>query len=88
MHRITRSALVTDLYLTIKTAPKTVQSKLRSKLAMDSDEGARMLAQAIAEKIDNQSRMVIATEMVVTDQPCDARPGKWGEHEPDPCVDQ
>ena len=88
MHRLTRDQLTTNITVAIKTAPNAVQAKLRSKLATDRDEGARRLAEVIATELDSRTHMVIATEMVVIDRPCDARPGVWGIDEPDPCPGQ
>lgn len=66
----------------LATAPDPVKQRLRSKLTTDSDWARNELAKRIAALIDNDSSMVVATELV--GEPHHARPGKWGVDEPTP----
>lgn len=83
MRRRTRKEIETIVAVTLATAPPLVQSRLRSKLTTDKDWARVELAKLIAAKVDNDSSMVIVTEMLGT-LPYD-RPGKWGIDEPSPC---
>ena len=65
--------------------PKTVKTKLRSKLPIVNDEGAMELAEKLAEHVDSDCRMVIETEFVSSDKPVNERLGRWGADEPNPC---
>lgn len=82
MHRLTRAEIETLLAVTLATAPPLVKSKLRSKLTTDKDWARGELAKLLAAKVDNDSSMVIVTELLGT-IPYD-RCGKWGVDEPDP----
>ena len=50
-HRVTLEELERNIYIAIKVAPKHVKSKLRSKLALESDAAAREMAKAIIENL-------------------------------------
>ena len=83
MHRLSRAEIETLIAVTLATAPPLVKSRLRSKLTIDKDWARGELARLIAAKIDNDSSMVVVTEMLRL-IPYD-RPGKWGVDEPAPC---
>lgn len=83
MHRLSRAQLETMIAVTLATAPKLVQSRLRSKLTTDKDWARGELAKLIAAKLDNDSSMVVVTEMLRL-LPYDRR-GKWGLDEVPPC---
>lgn len=82
MRRLSRSEIENLIAVALATAPPTVKSKLRSKLTTHKDWARDELAKLIAAKVDNDSSMVIVTELLGT-LPYD-RPGKWGVDEPDP----
>ena len=83
MRRLSRKEIETTIAVALATAPPLVKSRLRSKLTTDKDWARSELAKLIASKVDNDSSMVIVTEMLGT-LPYD-RPGKWGSDEPAPC---
>lgn len=83
MRRLSRREIEIIVAVSLATAPPLVKSRLRSKLTSDKDWARDQLAQVIASKLDNQSSMVIVTEMLKT-IPYD-RPGKWGIDESPPC---
>ena len=84
MRRLSRSEIETTIAVTLATAPPLVKSRLRSKLTTDKDWARGELARLIAAKIDNDSSMVIVTEMLGLLHY--DRPGKWGVDEPDPTL--
>ncbi|MFL6758246.1 MAG: hypothetical protein ACJ8EG_11840, partial [Sphingomicrobium sp.] len=65
------------------TAPPLIKRKLRSKLPHEADEARRELARAICDQVDNDSYMVIVTELIARTTPY-PRLGKWGVDEPAP----
>ena len=69
----------------LATAPALTKSKLKSKLPHVADEARRELAERICNQIDNDSYMVIVTDMVAMTTPYPRR-GKWGVDEPPPAV--
>lgn len=83
MRRLSRREIEIIIAVTLATAPPLVKSRLRSKLTTDKDWARGQLAEIIAAKLDNQSSMVIVTEMLNL-IPYD-RPGKWGIDEAPPC---
>lgn len=84
MHRLSRSEIETLVAVTLATAPPLVRQRLRSKLTTDRDWARAELARGIAAKLDNDSSMVVVTEMLGL-LPYD-RPGKWDVDEPAPCA--
>jgi len=70
--------------VTLATASPLVKRELRSKLATDKDWARGELAKLIAAKLDNDSSMVVVTEMLRL-LPYDRR-GKWGVDEPMPAT--
>lgn len=82
MHRLSRQEIETLVAVTIATAPPLLKSKLRSKLTTDKDWARQELAKLIAAQVDNDSSMVVVTEMLRL-IPYDRR-GKWGIDEPAP----
>jgi hypothetical protein len=83
MHRISR----TDLYHTIYGVITCSRLKRRSAgrqihASLETQEGQSAVTHLICDAIDNDSRMVIATEMVGFGH--GARHGKWGVDEPVP----
>jgi hypothetical protein len=83
MHRLSRAEIETLIAVTLTTAPRLVKSKFRSKLTTDKDWARGELAKLIATKLDNESSMVVVTEMLQL-LPYDRR-GKWGLDEVPPC---
>ena len=83
MHRLSRAQIEDLIAVTLATAPDLVKQRLRSKLTSDKDWARGELARIIAAKLDNDSSMVVVTEMLKT-IPYD-RPGKWGIDELAPC---
>ena len=83
MHRPPRAQIENLIAVTLATAPPLVKSRLRSKLTLDTDWARDELARLIAAKFDNDSSMVVVTEMLRL-IPYD-RPGKWGVDEATPC---
>jgi hypothetical protein len=84
MHRIARRDLETFVFVALATAPPLVKSRLRSKLPHEADRAREALARKICDQLDNDSYMVIVTEMI--GQPPYSRLGKWGVDEPVPAV--
>ena len=79
MHRISRRDLADSINVLITCSRLKRRTGGRQITAsLDTHEGAIALTELICNAIDNDSRMVIATEMV------DQRPGKWGVDEPIP----
>jgi hypothetical protein len=83
MHRLPRNDLEALVHVAIATAPPLIKRKLKSKLPHEADEARSELAQSICDKIDNDSFMVIVTEMIAQTTPYPRR-GKWGVDEPVP----
>ena len=83
MHRISRAEIESLVAVTLATAPPLVKQRLRSKLTTDKDWARGELARLIAAKVDNDSSMVVVTEMLRL-FPYDRR-GQWGVDEPPPC---
>jgi len=82
MHRISR----TDLYHTIYGVIACSRLKRRSAgrqihTSLDTQEGASKVTELICDAIDNDSKMVISTEMLPGTWP---HLGKWGIDEPVP----
>ena len=85
MHRVARRDLEALVFVAIATAPPLIKRKLRSKLPHEADEARRELARSICEKIDNDSYMVIVTELIARTTPY-PRLGQWGVDEPVPAT--
>ena len=85
MHRAARRDLEALVFVAIATAPRLVKSRLRSRLPHEADEARKALAQSICARIDNDSYMVIVTEMIARTTPYPHR-GKWGVDEPTPAT--
>ncbi|MFL6854069.1 MAG: hypothetical protein ACJ8D3_01265 [Sphingomicrobium sp.] len=83
MHRVARRDLEALVFVAIATAPPLIKRKLRSKLPHEADEARRALARAICDQVDNDSYMVIVTELIAQTTPY-PRLGKWGVDEPAP----
>ena len=83
MHRVARRDLEALVFVAIATAPPLIKRKLKSKLLEERDEGRKALAQSICDKIDNDSYMVIVTELIARTTPY-PRLGQWGVDEPVP----
>lgn len=85
MHRVARRDLEALVFVAIATAPSLIKRKLTSKLLEERDEARRHLAQSICAKIDNDSYMVIVSELVAQSSPYPRR-GAWGVDEPVPAT--
>ena len=85
MHKVARKDLEALVFVAIATAPPLIKRKLKSKLPHEADEARAELAKSICNKIDNDSYMVIVTEMVARSTPYPRR-GKWGVDEPVPAT--
>lgn len=85
MHRVARRDLEALVFVAIATAPPLIKRKLKSKLLEERDEARRALAQSICEKIDNDSYVVIVTELIARTTPY-PRLGQWGVDEPVPAT--
>ncbi len=83
--RVARKDLEALVFVAIATAPPLIKRKLKSKLPHEADEARAELAKSICNKIDNNSYMVIVTEMVARSTPYPRR-GKWGVDEPVPAT--
>lgn len=83
MHRIDNDYLETIISVAIKTAPKTVKQGMRSKLPVVRDEAIRRIAKHVADQINNDSVMVVRTELV-DKIGSNGRPGVWGVDEVNP----
>ena len=85
MHRVARRDLEALVFVAIATAPALIKRKLKSRLPHEADEARKALAQSICEKIDNDSYMVIVTELIVRTTPY-PQLGQWGVDEPTPAT--
>ena len=84
MHRLPRRDLEALVFVAIATAPPAIKRGLKSKLLEERDKARKALAQSICAKIDNDSFMVIVTELI-GQQPY-KRLGNWGVDEPMPAT--
>lgn len=82
MHRISRADLETQIAVILATAPDLVRQRLRSKLTSDRDWARHQLASRIAAQFDNDSTMVVKTDLVGLAP--NQKPGKWGVDEQPP----
>lgn len=85
MHRVARRDLEALVFVAIATAPPAIKRGLKSKLLTDRDRARQELARSICEKVDNDSYMVIVTEMIARTTPSPHR-GTWGVDEPVPAT--
>ena len=72
------------VYVALTCAPPAIKRGLKSKLLDERDKARGELARKICDQIDNDSAMVIVTEMI-----CLAEKryrGKWGVDEPVPAT--
>ncbi len=83
--RVSRSDLEALVHVALATAPLLIKRKLKSRLPHEADEARAALAKSICDKIDNDSFMVIVTEMIAQTTPYPRR-GKWGVDEMEPAV--
>ena len=81
MHRVARRDLEALVFVAIATAPPLIKRKLKSKLLAGgaTRRGARW-RESICDRIDNDSYMVIVTEMIARTTPYPRR-GHWGVDE-------
>ena len=84
MHRLPRRDLEDLVFVAITCAPSAIKRGLKSKLLEDRDKARAELARNICDKIDNDSAMVIVTELIAQ-QEKKVR-GKWGVDEPVPAT--
>ena len=84
MHRVARRDLETLVFVAIATAPSAIKRGLKSKLLAERDKARKDLTRSICEKLDNDSYMVIVTELI--GEAYQARLGKWGVEEPVPAT--
>jgi hypothetical protein len=82
MHRIARHDLEALVYVALTCAPPAIKRGLRSKLLEERDKARGELARKICDQIDNDSAMVIVTELIGEAQV--RHRGKWGVDEPVP----
>jgi hypothetical protein len=85
VHRVSRRDLEALVFVAITTAPAAIKRGLKSKLIEERDKARDALTRAICDRIDNDSYMVIVTEMVARSTPYPRR-GKWGIDEPVPAA--
>ena len=83
--RVSRKDLEALVFVAITTAPPAIKRGLKSKLLTDRDKARQTLTRSICEKLDNDSYMVIVTEMVARTSPY-PHLGKWGIDEPVPAT--
>ena len=83
MHKVARRDLEALVFVAIATAPPLIKRKLKSKLLEERDQARGELARSICDRIDNDSYMVIVTEMIAQTTPY-PRLGAWGVDEPAP----
>jgi hypothetical protein len=79
--RVSRKDLEALVFVAIATAPAAIKRGLKSKLTEERDKARDALTRSICDRIDNDSYMVIVTEMVARSTPYPRR-GKWGVDEP------
>jgi hypothetical protein len=84
MHRIARKDLEALVYVAITCAPPLIKRGMKSKLLDERDKARGELARMICERIDNDSYMVIVTEMI--GEAHKRYRGKWGVDEPVPAT--
>lgn len=85
MRRVSKDDLTDRIYVELKVLPKFVTARLRSKLAQESDEAARAIAEHLVRKLDGDSIMVIEADPIDA-TPYGQRPGRFGVDEPDPAA--
>ena len=83
--RVSRNDLQSLVFVALACASDAIRHGLKSKLLEERDKARRALARSICEKIDNDSYMVIVTEMIATTTPYPRR-GEWGVDEPAPAT--
>jgi hypothetical protein len=84
MHRISRSDLLHTIYTVITCSRLKRRTGGRQiHASLDTQEGQAAVTELICNAIDNDSKMVIATEMVGDFY---KRRGKWGVDEPVPAA--
>jgi hypothetical protein len=81
--RVSRRDLEALVFVAMATAPAAIKRGLKSKLIEERDKARDALTRSICDRIDNDSYMVIVTEMVARSTPYPRR-GKWGVDEPVP----
>ena len=86
MHRVARRDLEALVFVAIATAPPAIKRGLKSKLLQERDKARGELARMICEQIDNDSCMVIVTELISRE--ADRIRGTWGVDEPVPATVQ
>src|SRR5262245_49777548 len=84
MYRLARKDLEALVYVALTCAPAAIKRGLKSKLLEDRDRAREALAQKVCDQIDNDSYMVIVTEMIGEAQK--RYRGKWGVDEPVPAT--
>jgi hypothetical protein len=85
MHRIARRDLESLVFVAITCASPAIKRGLKSKLLEERDKARGELARSICDKIDNDSYMVIVTELIAQSSPYPRR-GEWGVDEPVPAT--
>ncbi|MBB5685003.1 hypothetical protein [Sphingobium boeckii] len=78
MHRIARNDLEAAIFVSIQCAPKTMKQRVERDGGLAGERAFKELAKHICDQIDNQSHMVIRTELVGYAM------GKWDIDEPSP----
>ena len=84
MHRIARRDLEALVYVAIACASDSIKRGMKSKLPHEAQDARSALARSICDRIDNDSYMVIVTELIV--QAEKRYRGKWGVDEPVPAT--
>jgi len=84
MHRIARRDLEALVYVAITCAPPAIKRGLKSRLLEERDKARAELARRICDQIDNDSYMVIVTELIGDAEKCHR--GTWGVDEPVPAT--
>ena len=84
MHRIARADLEALVYVAIACASPAIKRGMKSKLPNEAQQARSALARSICDKIDNDSYMVIVTELIGDAE--QRRRGAWGLDEPVPAT--
>ena len=84
MHRIARADLEAIVYVAIACASDSIKRRMKSKLPHEAQQARSELASSICDKIDNDSYMVIVTELI--EQAEKRYRGRWGVDEPVPAT--
>lgn len=84
MHRLSPAELEPLIYGALRAAPRSLKQRLLSRDPREADAAHLELTTLVISRVDNDSTMVVATDMVGPAHL--ARRGRWGVDEDPPAV--